>query len=534
MTNTTTGSDRIVPGQQPPSQDRSSRLARFARPAITHWQFSIVLLAGIVVRIIVLIGYPPIMWFNDSYNYVYDAATHVPDEIRPNGYPFFLDLFMPLHRLSPVALVQAAMGVVLGIAIYALLRRRGLPWWGAVLPTLPVLFDSYELHLEHMVTADPLFIFLVTVAVVILCWNDRPSVLAMAIAGLLIGYATLVRSVGTPLLVVALVAMLVRRVGWRRLGALLIAGIVPIGGYMLWFHASYGKYALTESSGTFLYSRVSTFAECDKIKLTTKALQAMCDTTPPRLRPQSGEYVWIDNELAPDQSKTTPLYNVTGSTNTALRFTPYINGLAETFAKKAILAQPGDYLRVVTHDTLRSFAWNREPDPGDNTGNGPVFNFVSGTELNNLIPWWAGDTGRGKGDQTAYVTYEARKEFGGAGLGNTRAVQPWVGFLETYQRYIFLRGPFLAIIVLIGAAGVIGRWRRWGGIGLLPWLVGAMLIVLPPMTAGFSYRYLLAAVPAVCLAAGLAFARRPGDKSVGALTADLRRHFGRGVTVDQE
>ena len=37
------------------------------------------------------------------------------------------------------------------------------------------------------------------------------------VSGLLIGYATLVRSVGQPLLVVVLVAMLVRRVGWRRL-----------------------------------------------------------------------------------------------------------------------------------------------------------------------------------------------------------------------------------------------------------------------------------------------------------------------------
>ena len=131
-------------------------------------------------------------------------------------------------------------------------------------------------------------------------------------------------------------------------------------------------------------------------------------------------------------------------------------------------------------------------------------------------------------------TYQARQEFGGPGLGKTSAVQPWQHLLQMYQRYFYLRGTLLGLIVLIGAAGVLARWRRWGGIGLLPWLVGALMIVLPPMTAGFSYRYVLAAVPAACLAAGLAFARRPGDKSVGALAADLRRHLRRGGAVDQE
>ena len=115
-----------------------------------------------MVRLIVILGYPPILWFSDSYNYIQDAIAHVPDEVRPNGYPFLLDLLLPLHSLYPLALLQAAMGVGMGVAIYALLRHRGLPWWGAILPALPVLFDSYELHLEHMVTADPLFIFLVT------------------------------------------------------------------------------------------------------------------------------------------------------------------------------------------------------------------------------------------------------------------------------------------------------------------------------------------------------------------------------------
>ena len=113
-------------------------------------------------------------------------------------------------------------------------------------------------------------------------------------------------------------------------------------------------------------------------------------------------------------------------------------------------------------------------------------------------------------------------------------MQPWQHLLQVYQRYFYLRGTLLGLILLIGAAGVLARWRRWGGIGLLPWLVGALMIVLPPMTAGFSYRYVLAAVPPACLAAGLAFARRPGDKSVGALSADLRRHLRRRVAVGQE
>jgi hypothetical protein len=533
LSNATTGSDRVIPGEQPPDQERSSLLARLARPAVAHRQFGIVVAAAVVVRVIVMLGYPPILWFTDSYNYIYDAITHVPDEVRPNGYPFFLDLLLPLHNWLPVALLQAAMGVVMGVAVYALLRHRGLPWWGATLPALPVLFDSYELHLEHMVTADTLFTFLVTIAVVILCWRDRPPVWVMAVAGLLIGYATIVRSVGEPLLVVVLVAMLARRAGWRRLLTLAVAGLIPIAGYMLWFQHSYGKYTLTESLGPFLYSRVSTFAECPKINVPA-GLRFLCDPVKPQDRPPAGEYIWADNDLPPNTY--TPLYNKLGS-DTSRRFTPALNAQTKTFAERAIEAQPVAYARVTIKDVLHTFGWNRQPDPNDWYGNGPTFQFVSGPEMTAQIPWYASqDYGRGGNfqDQQSHLMYLAEQDFAGNGLGATRAVQPWEHLLEIYQRYVYLRGTLLAIIVLIGAAGIVARWRRWGDLALLPWLVAALLIVLPPMTAGFSYRYVLAAVPCACLAAGLAFARRPADKSVRALAADLRRHFGRGVAVEQE
>jgi Predicted membrane protein (DUF2339) len=577
LTNTTTGSERVVPGQQPPAAKRNVLLARLVRPAVAHWQFSLVAVAAIAVRIVVVLGYPPIFWFSDSYNYLLDSVTHAPDPARPNGYPFFLSLVLPLHGDYGVGLLQAAMGVVIGVAIYALLRHRGLPWWGAALPALPVLFDAYELHLEHMITADPLFIFLVTIAVVMLCWSDRPSVLTMAVAGLLIGYATLVRSVGEPLLAVVVVAMLARRVGWRRLGALALAGVVPIGLYMAWFHQSTGKYALTESS-VFLYSRVSTFAQCSKMTNLPPILAYLCDPTKLEYRPPAGEYVWADNELYPYRSVGTPLYRALGS-DTSLRFTPEVSGQTGQFAKIAIEDQPMAYARAVIDDTLHTFGWNRQPDPFDYSGNGPSFQFVSAYEMNLQIPWYAtpyhvpGDpytqlatiSQRAKdsptwcnakcqvGDPEAAQIVAAEREYAGQGrgLGFTTEVQPWSHLLETYQRYVYLRGTLLGLIVLIGAAGVLARWRHWGGLGLLPWLVGALLIVLPPMTAGFSYRYVLAAAPVACLAAGLAFARQPGSKSVlpgartsvkqpprgrsvRALAADLRRNLGRGGAVDQE
>jgi len=539
LSNATTGSDRVVPG----AQERGARRARLARPVATHWPFGVVVAAAIAVRMFVILGYPPILWFTDSYNYIYDAVRHVPDQIRPNGYPFFLDLLLPLHNWFPVALLQAAMGVVMGVAIYALLRHRGLPWWGATLPALPVLFDSYELHLEHMVTADTLFTFLVTIAVVILCWRDRPPVWVMAVAGLFIGYAAVVRSVGEPLLVVVLAGMLARRAGWRRLLTLAVAGLIPVGGYMIWFHSIYGKYTLTESLGPFLYSRVSTFAECPKMNVPAD-LRFLCDQVKPQDRPAAGDYIWADNDLPPNTY--TPLYNKFGA-DVNLRFAPVINVQTKKFAERAIEAQPVAYARVVTKDILHTFGWNRQPDPDNWAGNGPVFRFVSGPEMTAQIPWYATprqlyghpagyfcDAKCQSGDDQARLIQLAEGDFAGKGLGFTRAVQPWERLLEKYQRYVYLPGTLLGVIVLIGAAGIAARWRRWGGLVLLPWLVGVLLIVLPPMTAGFSYRYVLAAVPCACLAAGLAFAGRPGAASVRALAADLRRHLGRGVAVDQE
>jgi hypothetical protein len=476
--------------------DRVAPAARLLRLVRRHRPFAVVLAVAAVLRVVVMLGYPPAMFFNDSYKYMTDAVTRSPDVVRSDGYPLFLYLLLPFHSLSLVTGLQALMGLAMGTGIYAVLRRRGLPWWGAAIPALPVLFDVFELQIEHMIAADALFCALVTAVLVLLCWWDQPPLAVAGLAGLATGYAATVRSVGEPLLVIVVVGMLLRRLGWQRIAAAAAAGIVPIAGYMMWFHSHTGDYALNESAGTFLYSRVSSFADCARMNPPAD-LRVLCDSRPPSERPDSQEYLW---------SSRTPLARLTGRNN-IYRFTPRIESLTMRFAERAIEAQPLGYARAVAKDTLTTFGWTREnvTNPAGNLeGSGSEFRFEPTVPE---VPSWV---------TTDPANARAAQDFGGADYGRPSVVQPWARFLWAYQKVVYLRGTFLLLFVLAGAVGVALGVRRitrvagtgWGGLTLLPWLTGVALIVLPPVTAGFSYRYVLAAVPAVCLAAGLAFAGR--------------------------
>jgi hypothetical protein len=489
----------VRPGRWAGLRQGASGVVRAHRP------FAIVVIAAALLRLVVMLGYPPAMFFNDSYNYLTDAYSKTPDLVRSDGYPLFLYLLLPFHSLNLVTGLQALLGLAMGVGIYAVLRRRGLPWWGATIPALPVLFDVFELQLEHMIAADVLFYTLITLVLVLLCWWDRPPLWVAVLVGLATGYAATVRTVGEPLLVLVVIGILLRKMGWRRVAATAVAGVLPILGYVIWFHSYTGHYALDESNGTFLYSRVQSFADCNRIDPSAK-LRVLCDPRALADRPSSQEYLWSDD---------TPLAALTGSNN-ANRFNPQINSLTMKFAQRAIEKQPLDYLKVVASDTLRTFRWTRvgindtaSSSAGNLEGSGSKFRFESAAEesvIEKTPDWVTKDP----------LNAHAARDFGGANYGELRVVQPWSDLLRGYQQVFFMRGPFVFLFAAVGAVGVwLGIRRRtrvpgtgWGGLGLLPWLVGVALIVLPPLTAGFSYRYVLAAVPPVCLAAGLAFCGR--------------------------
>ena len=452
-----------------------------------HALFCSVLLVAVIVRVIAVLGYPPASWFEDSLFYVRAALRPSPDRVRPVGYSFFLASLAPFHSVWLVTAMQAVMGLAMGIAVYVLLRRHGLAGWAASLAAVPVLLSAYELQMEHFVLSDTLFGLLVTAAVVMVLWRPVPPVWVCALAGLVLAWAVLDREQGILLAVpfgLCLCARLARRVSVPRLlagvTAMWVTLAVPVAAYGWWFDQVNGSYGLTSSTGVFLYSRVSTFAECSVMKPPADE-RWLCIPAPPAKRSDPNFYAWY---------ATSPI-NVAppGGSEVDAR----VNSLATDFALRAIEAQPAAYLKAV----WRSMTENFEPQLTDSAAWFSQRNY----EFPAVAPPGSLRVFATANRELPYYWY--CYAYNGDRDPSTQMVRPFAGWIRAYQRFIVLPGPLLALIVLAGLAGIALAWRSFGGPALLPWLTGAVLIVTPAATAGYGARYLLASIPAFCIAGAI-------------------------------
>ena len=281
------------------------------------------------------------------------------------------------------------------------------------------------------------------------------------------------------LLVVLLGALLIRRAGLVTVLAALLAGALPVAAYSAWFSVHEHQFSLTRSDGVYLWSRTMSFANCAVIK--PPAGERVLCPPPGTLTPRmaSSLYIW---------SGESPLLRLPGG-----RFSARTNRLALHFALRAIAAQPGDYAAAVGHDFALSFFWDRpvHPDAG----------IVDRYQFADAATAWVPASMRTPGGGTVAGDQAA---FNGGRPAPTRAVQPYASWLVSYQRYAYLPGTLLGVILLAGLAGMVVR-RRVRGAGM-PWAFALTILLVPPLIADFDLRYLVPAVPVACLAAALAFA----------------------------
>ena len=479
------------------------------RALIAHNSFfAAALAAGAFLRLLAMIGYPGALWFaGDSYVYLGAALRLQPNLSKTTGYSLFLKALEPFHSLTLVAGLQHLLGLGIAVMIYVLARRSGVPQGWATAATLPVLLDGFFIEDEHMVMAETLFTFLVMLSMLLILWRPASSrrigwPVALS-AGLLAGYAVVVRSEGLPVLVLFPVVLLIRGLrqdgdwrwrnwrAWLAAAAMALGCVAPVAAYAAWFHSWWGSYTLSRAEGFYLWGRASSFADCSVIKPPASEV-AICPTGRPSSRQPPGNYSWH----APQVRHMAGGGPVTAANDARLR----------DFAIRAIAAQPLGYLHSVLDGLALSVEWPRK---ADYPSAGTVYLYYF-----HLTPWtipvhtWV----RG-GD-----AYSDAVQYGHA--TPSRVVRPFAVLIDGYERVFYTYGPLFGLILLTGLGGVLRIRRRPGRVpvlawspragSMLPWLTGVVLLVFPIAVADFDYRYLLPVLPFAGLAAGLAFAPARG------------------------
>jgi len=446
------------------------------------WLFGLVTLA-VLVRLAAWLAYYPALEFNgDSYSYLWNSQNLVPNPWHPLVYPIFLHVLAHTHLLAVVPLVQHALGLVTGLLIYRLLRSFGVGDFGAALGAAPVLLDAYQIDVEQVILSEALFQFLLVAGLYVLL-TRRHTVANCALAGGLLGVATLTRTVSLPCAGAALLVLAVRRAGGKPFAAAAAAMALPLAGYAVLFHSHYGRYALTNYNGREFYGEVATFARCEKLTSATDRL--LCPQVPLSNRASSAQYTWSpgsplmqletppivkpdpDHPVPPDLARAAAAWRADQANIAA-------DSAAATFSRHVIVNQPLDYLRDVAGIVVHYFEPGRHTGPRDF----PEISWQFPARIDQPPPWNI-DLAR-MGFRSDVVEPHLNRHLAQG--------------LRAYQRMFYLPGPLLLVALILGVYGAARRRRDPRALIAVAFVMcGLGMLVIPSLGAGFEYRYVLPA-----------------------------------------
>jgi hypothetical protein len=459
-----------------------TRGGRFTLRLKRNLLFLVLLVVGLILRVLVFSAYSPgLIFVGDSLSYLEEARINLfLAGWHPVLYSLFLKPVLVFDNLAVVTALQHLMGLGIAVLLYLILRRLETPEWLAALGCAPVLLDGYQLSLEQHIMPEALFLSLLLGALGLLVYNSPPSVMSTGLAGVLIAGAALTRYVGLAVIPCVLLFLLIRRVRWTRFVAFAIAVALPLLGYGLWFQSTKGDLTLTDRNGYVLYGKVATFAECEGVEL-PEYEQQLCVDVPREERDHT--YARFNPE-SPLQT-----FDVPDGVDK--------NAVLESFNSRFIRRQPTDYAAAVAADFGRFF----EPRSWANAQRIVRWRFIERFEDVKGIP---GPIQRNEGSTPGRLGLDP--EF--------RVDESLATTLRSYQSFVFVWGPLLALASLLGLAGAIWGPASSGRIRSAAFLFlssGLALYLFCAVFGAFRVRYyipgLITIMPAGALGASLLLER---------------------------
>jgi hypothetical protein len=461
--------------------------ARQVLPAARrHWLMTLLLVAGLALRVIAQIAYRPALLYIDSLKYLYNAWPGTD----PLGYKGVLQVILFFGDLQTVAAVQHLAGLAMGVAIYAVLLRRGVPRWLAAVAAAPVLLDAYELQMEQTIMPDVWFEVLLLAGVVMLLWQPRPTLRAVIGGGLAFGLSATVWQGGEflilPAVIYAVIASAVA--GWRyraRAGVVMaVAFALPILLYMTGSLVFSGHFWLSRTGTSSLYGRVAVAADCATLKVPSYERVLCPDARQKSLGPDGLDH---------DASSPLTNYKVPAGIDQQAA----VNG----FVRAVITQQP---LRVLSNfggDAAKLFEVTRVTSPGDT----PIsrwqfqdtypgyYNYIRTSPDNVII------LGLKVENPPPNYVYQALDPSMG---GRAAVIAPLARFLRAYQLDGgYTPGPLYLVATVAGLLGTLLLFRRRGPGESRALAFGCCLFFLTPVVLllgsdiqEFSWRYQLPAI----------------------------------------
>ncbi len=542
-----TAADDAAPasGQPVPQAGRLARLRRV--PALTrrHWLFTVLLTAGLVLRILTQIAYRPALLYIDSTKYLLNA--YPGDD--PPGYQLALKPVLALGSLDLVAVIQHLLGLGMAVAIYLLLLRRGVPRWLAALATAPVLLDAYQLQIEQNVMPDVMFEALIVTGIVALLWRATPSPWLVVVAGLAMGTSATARQIGEIFVLPALGYLLIVTPGWRlrlrQAGLLCLAFALPIlaASYRNYTDPQLHSFSLAPYASGSIYGRMAEAANCATLRLPGYERPLCPDARQKLLLGPDGldhntkspiRGTWIPRLSTADYQalkqvcpKPEP---VTVGGQVQYRVVATMCGrVTSDFDHQVLKQQPLNVLSSIGKDTLKLFALGRTTSAGDPS--------ITRWQFQTYYPQYPPYIVLSHGS-FVFGTFnrDGTEEQIGTGSdfrgGNPAVIKPVASFLRGYQLHGgYTPGPLFAFTVLAGLAGSLAALRRRASraqrataLACLLFFATGVLALLSSDVFEFNWRYQLPALvtlpPAAALAVTLLLRRRSLAAAGGEMIPD--------------